>query len=103
LLRNPSNRPQQCEGGSRRRNDAPPRGPEADWEAAKQRLVARWLFDGERLTNEGAALRARVEQQTDEAAMAPWGALSTDEATRLRALVRPWSRAISEGGVFGLR
>jgi len=77
--------------------------PEADWEAAKQRLVARWLFDGERLTNEGAALRARVEQQTDEAAMAPWGALSTDEATRLRALVRPWSRAISEGGVFGLR
>jgi hypothetical protein len=29
--------------------------------------------------------------------------LSSEEAQRLRELVRPWSRAISESGVFGLR
>jgi hypothetical protein len=77
--------------------------PEEDWQAAKERLTARGLFDGARLTDAGNALRARIEEQTDEAALAPWETLSEDDATRLRALVRPWSRAISESGVFGLR
>jgi len=77
--------------------------PEEDWNAAKTRLSARGLFDGARLTDEGNALRTQIEQQTDRAAAAPWEALSTEDATRLRALVRPWSRAISESGAFGLR
>jgi hypothetical protein len=77
--------------------------PEEDWQAAQERLAARGLFDGARLTDAGNALRARIEEQTDEAALAPWETLSGDDATRLRALVRPWSRAISESGVFGLR
>jgi hypothetical protein len=61
------------------------------------------LFDGAGLTDAGNALRTRIEEQTDQLAMAPWEALSEEDATRLRALVRPWSRAISESGVFGLR
>lgn len=77
--------------------------PEADWSAAKARLSERGLFDGARLTVEGNALRAQIEEQTDQAAMGPWETLSAEDATRLRALVRPWSRAISESGVFGLR
>jgi len=77
--------------------------PEEDWNAAKARLSARGLFDGAGLTDAGNALRTRIEEQTDQLAMAPWEALSEEDATRLRALVRPWSRAISESGVFGLR
>ncbi len=77
--------------------------PEEDWNAAKDRLSRRGLFDGARLTDEGNALRARIEEQTDQAALAPWETLSIEDATRLRTLVRPWSRAISDSGVFGLR
>jgi hypothetical protein len=77
--------------------------PEADWNAAKERLSLRGLFDGTRLTDEGDALRTQIEEQTDHAALAPWETLSTEDSTRLRSLVRPWSRAISDSGVFGLR
>ena len=77
--------------------------PDDEWEAAKARLTQRGLFDGEGLTEEGAALRARVEALTDEAAAGVWTALPTEGADHLRALVRPWSRAIVESGVFGLR
>jgi hypothetical protein len=77
--------------------------PEADWNAAKERLGLRGLFDGTRLTDEGNALRTQIEEQTDHAALAPWETLSTEDSTRLRALVRPWSRAISDSGVFSLR
>jgi hypothetical protein len=77
--------------------------PEADWNAAKERLRARGLFDGDRLSDAGHALRDLIEEQTDQAALAPWTTLSEEDATRLRALVRPWSRAISESGVFGFR
>jgi hypothetical protein len=77
--------------------------PEADWNAAKDRLSARGLFDGDRLSDAGNALRDQIEEQTDQAALAPWTTLSEEDATRLRALVRPWSRAISESGTFGFR
>jgi hypothetical protein len=77
--------------------------PDAEWTAAQARLIARGLFDGARLTDEGNALRAEIEEDTDRAAAAPWEVLSAEDATRLRALVRPWSRSISESGVFGLR
>jgi hypothetical protein len=77
--------------------------PQEEWEAAKARLAARGLYEGDGLTEAGTALRERVEALTDDAAADAWTALSTEEAERLRALVRPWSRAISESGVFGLR
>jgi hypothetical protein len=78
--------------------------PDAAWDAARARLRDRgWLDDDDGLTAEGAAVRDRVEQATDEAAMSPWRALGEDEADRLRATVRPWSRAIASSGVFARR
>jgi len=77
--------------------------PEDEWEAAAERLRGRGLLEGEQLSEDGLALRARLEALTDEAAVAPWGAVSEEEADQLRAFVRPWSRAIVESGDFGLR
>jgi hypothetical protein len=77
--------------------------PKDEWAAAERRLAERGLFDGERLTESGNALRERVEVLTDEAAAEPWAAITGEDADRLRALVRPWSRAVVDSGVFGLR
>jgi hypothetical protein len=77
--------------------------PDDEWEAAQRRLVERGLLVGETLTEEGAAMRDRIEALTDEAAAPAWAAITADEADRLRMLVRPWSRAVVESGVFGLR
>jgi hypothetical protein len=74
--------------------------PDHEWNAACQRLTDRGWLDGDTLTEAGAAVRTRIEDTTDERAMAPWLAIGGDAADRLRALVRPWSRAISESNVF---
>jgi hypothetical protein len=71
--------------------------PDDEWNAALERLRTRgWLDADDAFTTEGAANRERIEQQTDELAMRPWNVLGEDACTLLRALVRPWSRAISE-------
>ena len=76
--------------------------PDDDWEAAVQRLRDRGLVvaDGDALTGEGRALRAQIEDTTDELALAPWRALGAESCDRLRALVRPFSKAIVTSGVF---
>lgn len=76
---------------------------DAEWQAAKERLAERGLFDldADAATTAGTELRERIEQQTDELALAPWRALGEEGADRLRAIVRPWSRAIVDGGAFG--
>jgi hypothetical protein len=82
------------------------RGWEPDeWEAARERLRARGLLaaDGT-LTAAGRAQREQIETLTDRAAAAPWAQLGAERTTRLRDLVRPWSRAITEdlfGGANG--
>jgi len=90
--------------------DVPPRvlqwtrqWSDEDWQAARRRLTERGWLDGDRLTPAGAEVRDRVEALTDESAMAPWTYLGEEDADRLRATVRPWSRAISESGVFAGR
>jgi hypothetical protein len=71
-----------------------------DWAAAQDRLHARgWFADGA-LTAAGNEGRARIERTTDELAMAPWQALGDADSTRLRTLVRPWSRAVADSGIF---
>lgn len=77
--------------------------PDEEWAAARRRLQARGLLQGDQLTEAGLDQRRRIEQRTDEAARRPWTVLSDDEARRLRELVRPWSRAVVTGGVFGFR
>jgi hypothetical protein len=75
--------------------------PDDEWQSAIDRLVARGLVDGAgALTTEGIAARDRVEARTDEAAAGPWRAVATDDADRLRNLVRPLSRQVVGSGVL---
>ncbi|HTL84103.1 MAG TPA: hypothetical protein VL856_02910 [Acidimicrobiia bacterium] len=71
--------------------------PDDDWNAAHARLQARgWLSDEGGLTDDGRAARAWVETTTDELMLRCWEPLGEDACRRLRALVRPYSRVISE-------
>jgi hypothetical protein len=71
---------------------------EDEWAAGVDALAARGLVrpDGS-LTDAGAALRQHIEDRTDHLAAAPWAQLSEDEAPELRALARPWSKAVFAG------
>jgi hypothetical protein len=70
--------------------------PDDEWEAAADNLRSRGLITGDgSFTDAGRALREQVEQTTDERAMAPWIAIGQEDADRLRATVRPWSRTIA--------
>jgi len=70
-----------------------------EWRAAVDRLNARgWVKPDGSFTNEGRARRDEIEHRTDVLAMAPWEAIGEASCTRLRELVRPWSRAIVESG-----
>jgi hypothetical protein len=72
-----------------------------DWAEAVESLRARgWLDDEGALTEAGRADRDALEGLTDELAMAPWRHLGDDGCTRLRELVRPFSRTIVESGTF---
>jgi hypothetical protein len=74
------------------------------WEAAAARLRDRgWLDADERFTDEGRAVRQRVEDRTDVLALPPWERLGEERCTRLRALVRPLSKAIVAAGGLGIR
>jgi hypothetical protein len=74
-----------------------------EWEASIARLAARGLVtDDGAFTDEGTALRARIEDQTDVLALPAWKALGEDGCTELRDLVRPWSRAIVDSGAFNV-
>jgi hypothetical protein len=75
-----------------------------EWDAAVARLRERgWLDDAERFTDEGRAVRQRVEDRTDELALPAWERLGEDGCARLRDLVRPLSKAIVDGGGMGIR
>lgn len=73
-----------------------------EWVAGVARLASRGLVDGEGgFTADGAALRQRIEDRTDELALAPWLAIGVDGCDELRALVRPLSRAVVSSGGLG--
>ena len=77
--------------------------PEDQWNTAVVDLVDRGLVERAegagalRLSDDGARLRAGIEQRTDELAAPAWQAISVEEASRLRATVRPWSKVIAAG------
>jgi Helix-turn-helix family len=74
------------------------------WAAAVDRLRARgWVETDGSFTAAGRGIRQAVEDRTDELALEPWRVLGEDGCAELRALVRPWSKAIVAGGAFGLR
>ena len=75
---------------------------EEEWAASVRRLQERELLDeaGTGLTEQGQALRARVEADTDEMAVAPWRRLGETKALRLTEIARSLSRRVIEAGAF---
>lgn len=72
--------------------------PEA-WETGRTSLVERgWLAPDGTLTETGRAARVRVEEMTDELAMAPIRALGEDATGRLIELLGPFGAAVRDGG-----
>lgn len=72
-----------------------------EWGAAVADLADRGLLTPEGgLTDEGHALRRRVEEATDEMAGQPWQALGADGAGRLAELARPWVKQALRNGAF---
>ncbi|GAA2160387.1 hypothetical protein GCM10009727_73470 [Actinomadura napierensis] len=60
------------------------------WNAARGRLAARGLIDGDgHATEVGVRLRASVEKCTDELAAGPWELLTADEVDELTDLLMP--------------
>ena len=72
--------------------------PDDEWAAGVAALRARGLLDaeGDTLSPAGTELRDRIEARTDELAAPAWKVLDPDDADRLRTIVRPWSKSISE-------
>ena len=74
------------------------------WDAAVGRLQERGWVDSEaQLTEEGRAVRQRVEDRTDVLALPPWERLGEERCSELRRLVRPLSKAIVAAGGIGIR
>jgi hypothetical protein len=74
------------------------------WDAAVVKLGDRgWIQPDGSFTEAGAALRQEIEDRTDALALPPWEALGDEGCDELRSLVRPLSKAIVAGGIFGLR
>ncbi|TDD16755.1 SCO6745 family protein [Nonomuraea diastatica] len=74
---------------------------EQEWAAARERLAWRGLVgpDGG-ATEQGRALRERVELMTDELAAQPWRLLGEERAERLAQLVSPFLGAVFEAGLL---
>jgi len=66
-----------------------------EWSAGVAAMAERGLVaaDGS-MAPAGAALRQAIEDRTDRLAAGPWSRLDDEQAAELRALVRPWSRAL---------
>ncbi len=66
-----------------------------EWATGLDGMRSRGLIDGETLTDDGRTLRDHIEARTDALATPAWGVLDPDDASRVRTLVRPHSKAIS--------
>ncbi|MGL4305875.1 MAG: SCO6745 family protein [Mycobacteriaceae bacterium] len=73
----------------------------ADWDTAVVGLQERGLIDAMGgLTEAGSALRAQVEDRTEELAFAPWLALGAVGVARLEELGKPWVHTVKKAGAF---
>jgi hypothetical protein len=71
-----------------------------EWAACRGRLAERGLMDDAGLTDEGMALRARVEAATDAMAAAPWQHLGPERTGRVMELAKGFARTMVAGGAF---
>ena len=85
--------------------------PDPEWESGVDRLVDRGLVrrvvpsDTHRatlaLTEQGTALRADIEAETDRTAVYAYEILGEDGCAELRALARPFSRTVVDAAGLG--
>lgn len=72
---------------------------EADWAAARSRLLERGVVDDSgALTHEGAALVADIDATADRAALAPWKALGETDTAELATIHESLVRRIIDEG-----
>ncbi len=72
-----------------------------EWDAAVASLTERgWLTAEATLTEEGRARREAIEHLTDALALPAWERLGDDGTARLRELVAPLAKAITDAGTF---
>ncbi|MEY2438597.1 MAG: hypothetical protein QOF97_3433 [Acidimicrobiaceae bacterium] len=75
--------------------------PDDEWEARADELRADGVLDGDgMLTEQGRALRQRVEDTTDAIALAPWEHLGPDGCARLRELGKGLSKMVLAAGAI---
>ena len=77
--------------------------PEDDWAAAVEAMRARGLVTAEgelAFTDEGRAQRQRIEDRTDALSVPAYQPLGEDGCARLRALGRPFSKAVVAAGLI---
>jgi hypothetical protein len=73
-----------------------------EWAAGETSVRERgWLAEDGTLTDAGRQARREVEDLTDRLALPCWEVLGEESCTRLRHLVRPWSRTIAERALAG--
>lgn len=73
-----------------------------EWAAATERARTKgWLDTSGALTADGVALRERIEDATDTAALPPWRALGDDGCARLLEAAAPFGRAVVKSGILG--
>ncbi|RZQ62588.1 SCO6745 family protein [Amycolatopsis suaedae] len=71
------------------------------WAAATESLRADGVLDADgELTEQGNALRQRIEDATNVAAARPWRRLGADKAARLLEVTRPLAKAVVGNGAF---
>jgi hypothetical protein len=71
-----------------------------EWAAESAALVERGLMDGDRLTAEGADLRARVEAETDVLSADPWLLLGAERTARVTQLGKGFAKLLVAAGAF---
>jgi hypothetical protein len=72
---------------------------EDEWSAAAEALRARGLLDDAGLTAAGAALRVRLEADTDRLAAGPYAVLTDDVRAALVTQLRPVAEAVIAAGL----
>ena len=74
-----------------------------EWSSAAERLRACGVLDEERrFTDAGRALKHRIEQRTDELALAPYEAIGTAGVERLVELLSPFCGGVPYPNAMGL-
>ena len=72
-----------------------------EWDGAVRGLAARGLLDGQgELTPAGQALRAQVEDQTDQLAAPPWLYLGEQRTEEVVRIGKAMTRAVATAGAF---